>query len=97
MKTAISVPNEVFERIEKYAKKKKMSRSQVFSKAAEEYLDKVFKMFFRANADSKGSGLGLYIVKSALEKLGGTIEVQSMLGQGSTFTLTVPNLRARNN
>lgn len=40
MKTAISVPNDVFERIERYAKKKKMSRSQLFSKAAEEYLDK---------------------------------------------------------
>ncbi|NJM25418.1 MAG: HAMP domain-containing histidine kinase [Bacteroidia bacterium] len=35
---------------------------------AEEYRDKIFKMFFRANADSKGSGLGLYIVKSAVEK-----------------------------
>lgn len=49
MKTAISVPNEVFERIEKYAKKKKMSRSQFFSKAAVEYLDSREKEDITAN------------------------------------------------
>jgi PAS domain S-box-containing protein len=59
---------------------------------AEEYTDKVFKMFFRANADSKGSGLGLYIVKSAVDKLDGVIEVQSTLGVGSEFRIIIPNL-----
>ncbi len=49
MKTAISVPNDVFERIERYAKKKKISRSQIFSKAAEEYLDKREKEEITAN------------------------------------------------
>jgi signal transduction histidine kinase len=60
---------------------------------AEEYVDKVFKMFFRANADSKGSGLGLYIVKSAVEKLEGMIKVESKLGEGTSFTIEIPNLR----
>jgi PAS domain S-box-containing protein len=60
---------------------------------ADEYKDKVFKMFFRANADSKGSGLGLYIVKSAVEKLNGTISVHSQLGEGTTFTVQIPNLK----
>jgi PAS domain S-box-containing protein len=60
---------------------------------AEEYLDKIFKMFFRANADSKGSGLGLYIVKSAVEKLNGTIQVNSKLGEGTTFVFEIPNLK----
>jgi signal transduction histidine kinase len=59
----------------------------------EEYIDKIFKMFFRANADSKGSGLGLYIVKGAVEKLNGTIRVQSKLGEGTTFTIEIPNLK----
>jgi PAS domain S-box-containing protein len=59
---------------------------------AEEYLDNVFKMFFRANADSKGSGLGLYIVKGVMEKLNGTIEVQSQVGVGTTFRIQIPNL-----
>jgi PAS domain S-box-containing protein len=57
----------------------------------QEYLDKIFKMFFRANADSKGSGLGLYIVKGAIEKLDGTIQVHSKLGEGTTFTMEIPN------
>jgi signal transduction histidine kinase len=59
---------------------------------AKEYVDKIFKMFFRANADSKGSGLGLYIVKSAIEKLNGTIEVSSTLGEGTKFSMRIPNL-----
>jgi signal transduction histidine kinase len=59
----------------------------------EEYIDKIFKMFFRANADSKGSGLGLYIVKSAIEKLRGTVHVQSALGSGTEFIITIPNLQ----
>ena len=57
----------------------------------QEYLDKIFKMFFRANADSKGSGLGLYIVKGAIEKLDGSIQVQSKLGEGTTFLIEIPN------
>ncbi|HEX9960557.1 MAG TPA: hypothetical protein VGB00_06475 [Pyrinomonadaceae bacterium] len=40
MKTAVSIRNNLFERADKYAKKAKMSRSQLFSEAVEEYLDK---------------------------------------------------------
>ena len=58
---------------------------------APEYLDKIFKMFFRANVNSKGSGLGLYIVKSTIEKLGGTIYVESAIGVGTTFRIQLPN------
>ena len=61
---------------------------------AKEYIDDVFKMFYRATTESKGSGLGLYIVKSAVEKLQGTIEVQSEFGQGTIFTIEIPNLSA---
>lgn len=39
MKTAISIRDNLFERIDRYAAKKKMSRSQLFSEAAEEYLN----------------------------------------------------------
>lgn len=60
----------------------------------EEYVDKIFKMFFRANADSKGSGLGLYIVKGVLEKLEGSVSVQSKPGEGTTFNFEIPNLCA---
>lgn len=57
---------------------------------AENQLPKIFNMFYRANATSKGSGLGLYIVKEAVEKLQGTIEVHSKLNEGSTFKVAIP-------
>lgn len=56
------------------------------------YQDKVFEMFFRASTNSEGSGLGLYIVKSAAEKLGGNIKMQSEPNIGTKFTVTLPNL-----
>jgi signal transduction histidine kinase len=54
------------------------------------YQDKVFDMFYRATVNSKGSGLGLYIVKEAVEKLGGTISLRSTHGEGTSFTLSLP-------
>jgi signal transduction histidine kinase len=57
---------------------------------AKEYHAKIFEMFYRANEQSKGSGLGLYIVKEALMKLSGTIHLESAPGIGSTFTIMLP-------
>lgn len=54
------------------------------------YLDKIFQMFFRASEHSKGSGLGLYIVKETLNKLDGSIQVESSLGAGTTFMVKLP-------
>jgi signal transduction histidine kinase/ligand-binding sensor domain-containing protein len=55
------------------------------------YVNRIFEMFFRANENVFGSGLGLYIVKETIDKLGGTIVVESDKGKGTTFTLTIPN------
>ncbi|MFM8912868.1 MAG: PAS domain S-box protein [Flammeovirgaceae bacterium] len=54
-------------------------------------LPKIFEMFYRASHQSDGSGLGLYIVKNAVDKLGGTITVSSHAGEGTSFELKLPN------
>ncbi len=53
--------------------------------------EKIFDMFYRVSEDSVGSGLGLYIVIEAVKKLKGHIEVQSEVGEGSTFIIKIPN------
>jgi signal transduction histidine kinase len=55
-----------------------------------EYHSKIFDMFYRANEKSKGSGLGLYIVKEALIKLSGSIQLDSTPGLGTTITIKLP-------
>jgi signal transduction histidine kinase len=54
----------------------------------EQYQPKIFDMYYRGTDRSKGSGLGLFIVREILIKLGGTIEVSSTKGKGTTFKLT---------
>jgi PAS domain S-box-containing protein len=57
------------------------------------YHDKIFDMFFRLSGKKDGSGIGLYIVKETVEKLEGTIQVESELGIGTTFIITLKNLK----
>lgn len=55
-----------------------------------EHLDRIFDMFYQAHGQKTGSGLGLYIVKETIEKLGGEIQVESEVGVGSSFKVTLP-------
>jgi signal transduction histidine kinase len=55
-----------------------------------QYQMKIFEMFFRAHEKSKGSGLGLYIVRETAAKLQGTVDVESKPGLGSVFTIRLP-------
>jgi len=55
------------------------------------HLDKIFDMFYKVNDKSVGSGLGLYILKQAVQKLRGTVKVTSVQGEGTTFTVVIPN------
>jgi len=57
----------------------------------EKNLNKIFEMFYRATEQSDGSGIGLYIVKNAVEKLGGQISVASRPAQGTRFNIILPN------
>lgn len=65
---------------------------------AEENLDYIFQSFGQINKHSNGVGLGLSIVNKLLETLNGSIEVNSKLGTGSTFKVSIPiNIQAREN
>lgn len=60
----------------------------------EKYIDKIFDRFYRVQDGDAlqlgGTGLGLSITKTLLEKMSGSIEVKSKLGEGSKFTITLP-------
>lgn len=58
----------------------------------EEFLPKMFSMFFRATERSEGAGLGLYIVKESVNKLGGEISLESTFNEGCTFNIRLPNI-----
>lgn len=58
-----------------------------------QHLDHIFEMFYRGTETQTGSGLGLYIVKEALEKLSGTIVVYSTVDEGTSFELAIPNMK----
>ncbi|MEP2669948.1 MAG: HAMP domain-containing sensor histidine kinase [Cyclobacteriaceae bacterium] len=57
---------------------------------AKEAQSKIFNMFYRASLKAEGTGLGLYLVKEALLKLNGTIELVSAENIGSVFTIKLP-------
>jgi two-component system, OmpR family, sensor histidine kinase SenX3 len=62
-------------------------------------LPRVFERFYRVDRarsrETGGTGLGLSIVRHVAENHGGTVEVDSELGAGSTFTVTLPALPAQ--
>ncbi len=57
----------------------------------ESHINKIFTMFYRATSDEPGSGFGLYNVKDAITRLGGTIKVESALNEGTTFIVSLPS------
>lgn len=61
---------------------------------AKKYQEKVFQMFYRASQESQGSGIGLYIVNEAVEKLKGEIQLSSQEGEGTEFKLRIPGAKA---
>jgi signal transduction histidine kinase len=65
-----------------------------------EHLPRIFERAYRAHADrdaelgTDGFGLGLAIVRDCVEDQGGQVSVESVLGQGATFTVTLPRVIA---
>ncbi len=62
----------------------------------EHNINNIFDPFFTTKELGKGTGLGLFIVYSEVEKLGGKIDVKSKIGEGTTFIITIPLERKKN-
>jgi len=56
-------------------------------------LDNLFDIFYHSQDSTAGSGIGLYIVNEAIKNLSGDLDVESVLGQGSIFTVFLPNMK----
>lgn len=54
-------------------------------------IGQIFDMFYRKSEDEVSTGIGLYIVKEAVEKLDGKVEASSEPGQGAKFVVEIPN------
>ena len=59
----------------------------------EKYGHKIFGMFERINVQIAGTGIGLYMVKKIMEDNDGKVEVESLVGEGSTFKLYFKKFR----
>ncbi len=55
-----------------------------------EALPRVFERFYRGSNSHAGSGLGLTLVKELVESMGGSVEVHSQVGEGTTFSVRLP-------
>ena len=55
-----------------------------------ENLEKIFEPFFTTKSPGNGTGLGLFIIRGIIEKLGGKIDVDSRVGVGTSFCITFP-------
>jgi signal transduction histidine kinase len=62
-----------------------------------EHLESIFKLFFRTEntRDKDGTGIGLYIVKESVEKIGGSIKVESVPMEGTSFEIIIPNKKQK--
>jgi len=55
-----------------------------------ENMQKIFEPFFSTKSPGKGTGLGLFVTRGIIDKLGGELRAESQLGQGTLFCVTLP-------
>lgn len=64
---------------------------------SDKYIDKIFDMFYRATEASDGSGLGMYIVKQCIDKLNASIDLKSVIDEGTEIQINIPLLKKKGN
>ena len=57
---------------------------------AKKHQENLFNMFYTANEKAKGSGIGLFILKDAMDILKGKVSIESEFGEGTEFTISLP-------
>ena len=84
----------IYVTVKEKGEKAQISIKDTGSGIAKEDIDKIWDRFYKSDAsrgrDKKGSGLGLSIVKSFVELMGGKIYVESEQGKGTKFTVEIP-------
>jgi sensor histidine kinase regulating citrate/malate metabolism len=59
--------------------------------------DKIFGLYKRFHQNTEGKGIGLFMVKTQVETIGGNIQIASELNKGTQFTIELPIAEAYNN
>jgi two-component system cell cycle sensor histidine kinase/response regulator CckA len=93
LRSRVMVPDEGFRRTHVWAKKARYVELMVTDTGEgmpPEVFERIFDPFFTTKEPGKGTGLGLSITYSTLENYGGSILVESQVGQGSCFKIYLP-------
>ena len=90
---SIGTDGRITTRIEEEKKEVKITLQDTGTGIPKENLNKIFEPFFSTKPTGEGTGLGLFVTRGIIEKLGGSIEVESLLGEGATFTIRLPVYR----
>jgi signal transduction histidine kinase len=77
-------------RIDKEADGLALSVSDTGKGIPKEHMDKIFEPFFSDKPPGQGTGLGLFVTREIVDKLGGRIDVRSQVGAGTTLTVHIP-------
>ncbi len=93
---AVSQQGRITIQVESIANGMSIAVSDTGTGIPKEHVEKIFEPFFSTKAPGEGTGLGLFVTREIVEKLGGTMEVDSRVGHGTRFKVQIPDQRRTN-